>query len=107
MERIEGLPSMATFIGQALHLVRVRVRVRVTLTLTLTLTLSLTFIGQALHPTVRTCDTVGARLEQLRTQARPRLFPPPPQTHPPHLTHVLILTPSQYLGLSREVSNMV
>lgn len=39
MERIEGLPSMATF------------------------------IGQALHPTVRTCDTVGARLEQLRTQA--------------------------------------
>ena len=39
MERIEGLPSMATF------------------------------IGQALHPAVRTCDAVGARLEQLRTQA--------------------------------------
>ena len=102
MERIEGLPSMATFIGQALHLVRFRVRV--ILTRTLTLTLALTFIGQALHPTVRTCDTVGARLEQLRTQARPRLLPPlsPPKTH---LTHVLILTPSQYLGLSREVSN--
>ena len=76
MERIEGLPSMATF------------------------------IGQALHPTVRTCDTVGARLEQLRTQARPRLLPPlPPPTHPPHHTHMLVLTPSQYLGLSREVSN--
>ena len=90
MERIEGLPSMATFIGQALHLVRVRVRVRVTLTLTLTLTL--TFIGQALHPTVRTCDTVGARREQLRTQAPPLISPPPaPQTH---LTHVLILIPS-------------
>ena len=39
MERVEGLPSMATF------------------------------IGQALHPTVRTCDAVASRLEQLRTQA--------------------------------------
>jgi len=38
MERIEGLPSMETF------------------------------LGQALHPAVRTCDAVAARLERLRTE---------------------------------------